>query len=126
MGSVHTVSNEVATHVKKYIRGRKAIVGGDQRWDFCARASLCHVDKKSHYTFPASCTSSGRTRGDIICSNLLVMVTEGVRRPCINANSESALTLSDHAFTNVSLSLYETDCASSGGKYAEKLERTKK
>lgn len=74
-------------HLRQYIGDSAAVVGGDQDWGFCERAGLVHVDNKSHPTWPASCTSTGQGRGDILCSNMHVSRTEQTFLPCFEASA---------------------------------------
>lgn len=103
-GSVHKISNEHNFHIRSYIGNHTAVVAGDQEWGFCERVSLAHVDNAKHNTYPASCTSLGHHRGDIICSNARVRNAERTIHPCTRPWGIDTQ-LSDHAVTYVTLSI---------------------
>jgi hypothetical protein len=88
--------------VKAYIGSSQAVIAGDQDWNFCDRVGLVHVDIKDHATWPASCETPGKHRGDIICSNMRVAQAEKTILPCVTEFG-NIIHLSDHAITTVSL-----------------------
>jgi hypothetical protein len=100
VGSMHTLCGY--EQIKDFIGPRKAVIAGDQDWGFCDRIGLAHVDNKTHTTWPASCTSSGEVRGDIICSNADVAKEEVTVKPCA-ANYGGDIVLGDHSMTFVTL-----------------------
>lgn len=102
LGSVH----KLATHLedaKAYVGSSAAIIAGDQDWDFCSAIGLVHVDERDHHTYPASCSSTGNHRGDIICSNLDVVSKEKTFLPCPTCTFGTRRRVSDHAPTFVTL-----------------------
>jgi hypothetical protein len=101
VGSTHKWSGDGAG-VKTYIGNSQAVIAGDQDWGFCDRVGLTHVDSKDHATWPASCETPGKDRGDIICSNMKVAQAEVTVLPCVTEFG-NIIHLSDHAITTVSL-----------------------
>jgi hypothetical protein len=90
--------------IRQYIGNLPTIIGGDQEWGFCERVGLSHEDDKSPATWPASCTSTGKARGDIICSNMHIDVPEETSVPCLETSVGLRLKIGDHAITYVTLS----------------------
>jgi hypothetical protein len=107
VGSTHTLAKGEAhaARIREYVGTAPAVIAGDQDWEFCGRVGLAHVDDPSHPTWPASCVSDGRMRGDVICSNMEVAEPEQTIRPCVEDAFGLRTTLSDHGITYVSLSL---------------------
>jgi hypothetical protein len=105
VGSTHTLNKgkEYGERIRQYIGTSPAIIAGDQDWQFCDRVGLPHVDDPSHHTWPASCSSNGQRRGDIICSNMEVVEAEKTIRPCSEDEFGIQATLSDHGITYVSV-----------------------
>ena len=103
VGSVHKLDG-YSKEIKKYIGVSPAVIGGGQSWNFCNNVGLVHVDNKAHATYPGSCQSTGKYRGDIICSNLKVVKPEETITPCI-VKFGNKIQISDHSITSVSLSL---------------------
>jgi len=103
VGSTHKLQG-FGDEVRAYIGADTAITAGDQDRGFCGRAGLQSVDNASHPTWPASCTSQGRGRGDNICSNLRVHIPERTVSPCVDRFGLQVL-LSDHAATTVTLAM---------------------
>lgn len=101
IGSIHKLDG-YKDEIKAYINGSKAVIAGDQDWNFCENVGLPHVDNQSHHTWKASCTSLGGHRGDIICSNMGIARDEETMFPCSVQYGNSIL-LSDHAVTHVVL-----------------------
>ena len=88
---------------KDYIGSSSAVIAGDEDARWCSRVGLTNiVSDPSHTTWPASCSSTGRGRGDIICSNMKVVEPEDVILPCVKRYGLDHF-LSDHAFTWVTL-----------------------
>lgn len=103
VGSVHKI-NGYRNEIKEYIGSSPAVIAGDQSWGFCENVALFHVDNKTHATWPASCSTSGSHRGDIICSNMNVLRGEKTIIPC-NTKQGTKISLSDHAISIVVLSI---------------------
>ncbi|KAI9136180.1 hypothetical protein BKA69DRAFT_1105695 [Paraphysoderma sedebokerense] len=90
--------------IKNYIGSTKAVIAGNQAWDFCAGVGLAHVDEELHFTYPASCKGNGSWRSDIICSNANIIKEESTIRPCIEQHGNE-IRLSDHSLTSVVISI---------------------
>jgi hypothetical protein len=111
VGSIHKVFTR-NTQIQNYIGSSKAIVGGDQPWGFCTAIGLQNIGSHSNATWPASCASTGRGRGDILCTNLDVYSSEKILKPCImfpcagNRSNQSCMeiNLSDHALLSINVS----------------------
>lgn len=101
VGSTHKWGGDEAG-VKAYIDDSQAVITGDQDWSFCDRVGLVHVDSRDHATWPASCETPGTARGDIICSNMKVALSEATKLPCV-VEFGNKIQLSDPALTTVSL-----------------------
>ena len=86
------------------------VLAGDQNGQLCQSFGLADLGSRRRkrspdHTFPASCNSNGRKRGDIICSDLpSVHKLQKTQRPCVSWFGE-ATALSDHAFTVATLTL---------------------
>ena len=97
IASIHTLENsEMQQKFKASLMNSthnvKAIVAGDHHQSFCRILGLEQAYDKNINTWPASCTSFGHGRGDIICSNARVVGPEIQFKPCVNGQL-----LSDHA-----------------------------
>merc|ERR1712194_513626 len=94
------MSKAVDDRVGTRARIPAVIMAGDQYWQFCEESRLHHVDARAHATWPASCRSRGKHRGDIICASSYfeVATAEETVEPCW-----CGLPLSDHALTYVGL-----------------------
>ncbi|KAI9136015.1 hypothetical protein BKA69DRAFT_1179247 [Paraphysoderma sedebokerense] len=103
VGSIHKLDG-YKTEIKAYIGSSKAVIAGDQSWDFCESVGLAHVDDKSHFTYPGSCQTSGTSRGDIICSNANIVQAESTVKPCLEQYGVK-IKLSDHSITSVGISI---------------------
>jgi hypothetical protein len=106
IGSTHTLSG-FGAQVRAYINGSDAVTAGDQVTSTCSAFGLEAVDRiqrgrKGTPTWPASCRSTGKGRGDNICSNLHVAVPESAAPPCYDRFGLQA-SLSDHAPTAITL-----------------------
>lgn len=98
IGSIHRIGYGQASRIKKYIKSDPAIVAGDQEGDFCGSIGMQNIiSDKNHFTWRASCSSTGFKRGDNICSNMK-FAQEDVIMPCVNKFGRELL-LSDHSFT---------------------------
>ena len=96
LGNVHTVSAN-ANDILQYIGMSKAIVGGDQNGASCGLWGLQLASTSSTPTWPATCGTYGKGRGDIVCTNVGTYEDETVNRPCLQPNGIN-VTLGDHAF----------------------------
>lgn len=105
LGSVHKVETHKA-EMRAYIGAHRAVVAGDQDWSYCTAVGLKHADSKSHGTYPASCTSTGTHRGDILCSNGAVHQAERTFVPCPQCPFGLSIRTSDHAYTAVTLRVW--------------------
>jgi endonuclease/exonuclease/phosphatase family metal-dependent hydrolase len=76
------------------------ILAGDQSLKLCSALHIPAVDNPKHATWPASCMSPGRIRGDIICSNLVAASPEVTVLPC-----PTGRLISDHAIKVMELQL---------------------
>jgi hypothetical protein len=101
VGSTHKWIGGIA-RLKAYIGASRAFIAGDQDWGFCDRVGLAHVDNKNHATWPASCETPDKHRGDIICSYMKVAQADVTVLPCVTEFG-NIIHLSDHAITTVSL-----------------------
>eukprot|EP00122_Pirum_gemmata_P015169 Pgem_evm1s14173 len=104
IGSIHKLSSpRHVLNIKQKLRNRKAIIAGDQHTSFCDRVSLEKHFNETVATWPASCTTRGRSRGDIMCSNVKRTSTneESVIMPCWNN-----LPLSDHSIISNDYELF--------------------
>jgi len=104
VGATHKLKN-FGDEIRQYIGRSSAIIGGDQDWAFCERVGLRHVDNQSHATWPASCAKTGNNRGDILCSNMNVLVPEQTTVPCLRTTTGISILIGDHAITSVTLQL---------------------
>ena len=106
VGSVHKVRNQDKS-IRKYINQTKAIVAGDQGSKSCAKWGL-GINGKKGYTWPASCDSLGRQRGDNICSNIGSQQrpdrTGLIIKPCVTLGSIHTQ-IGDHAIITSIVSL---------------------
>ncbi|KAI9137665.1 hypothetical protein BKA69DRAFT_1127993 [Paraphysoderma sedebokerense] len=102
VGSVHKLVGYMK-EIRNHIGSSKAVIAGDQSWEFCESVGLAHVDEKSHFTYPGSCESSGTSRADIICSNANIFQAESTIKPCWEQYGVK-IKLSDHSITSVVLS----------------------
>ena len=103
VGSVHKQAHG-HEQVKAYIGNRKAVVAGDEAHQYCDKIGLQNIvsevgGKKQHYTWPASCKSLGKHRGDNICSNMNVRGEEKTTLPCFTQFGYQTK-LGDHALTS--------------------------
>ena len=88
----------------KTLKNSPIIFAGDQNWDFCTSVGLKHADEKSQYTWPATCLSNGKWKGDIICSSMKIADNEHVTKPCVQYEQKSKI-ISDHAILSLSLKM---------------------
>ena len=96
VGNVHKVGSQDLL-ISNYVGSNCAIIGGDQGSKSCEHWGL-HLDSNvSTPTWPASCESSGKGRGDIICTNMKHTGDENVRLPCKRDNGIN-ISLGDHAY----------------------------
>lgn len=96
IGSVHKISG-YEDEVKQYIGKRDAIIAGDQDFAYCGRVGLENIHSNPvQNTWPATCESFGRARGDHICSNMKVVEDEVTTMPCVT-NFGFSTQIGDHA-----------------------------
>lgn len=104
VGTVHKVTGR-DSDIRSFIGLGPAIVAGDQDWRFCKRVGLHHVDDKNDNTWPATCSTFGTGRGDIVCSNSVKYYEYETTLPCVKQQRIPALIqMSDHAFTSITIS----------------------
>lgn len=96
LGNVHKMDSRDGD-VRKYVGSRRTIVGGDQSRPSCARWGLLPTTTSDAPTWPASCGSQGRIRGDNACSNVQTVGAETIGLPCWRLNGVD-VPLGDHAF----------------------------
>ena len=106
IASVHKLQQYVEV-VKEYIGDKDEIVAGDQPGNYCSQIGLKNIVSSiggsgEHNTWPASCETLGRGRGDNICSNMNIVEEEVMRKPCVS-NFSFSTKLGDHALTSVVL-----------------------
>lgn len=109
VGSVHKLQG-YRKDIKRLIGNKKAIVAGDQNSRFCRTIGLKNIisetgGEKMHFTWPASCFSNGKIRGDNICSNVDIEEEEITKRPCIE-NFWTSFSIGDHALTSASFKIH--------------------
>lgn len=96
VGSTHKL-NGYRSEIKDFIQSSPAIIAGDQGSSFCGDVGLAVVrSDTNHFTWPASCTSLGKIRGDNICSNMIALKEEYATNPCVTHNGID-VGLGDHA-----------------------------
>ncbi len=96
VGNVHKVGTQ-DLQISNYVGSNYAIIGGDQGSKSCEHWGL-HLDSNvSTPTWPASCESLGKGRGDIICTNMKHTGEEHFMLPCKRDNGIS-IPLGDHAY----------------------------
>jgi hypothetical protein len=104
VGSLHKVDSEtVFEKIQKYIGGHnhRSIIGGDQSSHIC---ELLHLEELSREnTWPASCDTLGREKGDILCTNF-ASNDSVTMRPCLRSEV-SSIKLSDHGIIKSTLLL---------------------
>lgn len=106
IGSVHKIEN-FHKELKEYIGERNAIVAGDQIGHYCKAIGLENMlstdgEEEKHFTWPASCDSFGRHRGDNMCSNMNMVDDEMATLPC-STNFGFSTKLGDHALISTTL-----------------------
>jgi hypothetical protein len=97
LGSVHKLAQVMYSAAQDYIRnnfGTTVVVGGDQSTSFCKAVGLRHFSTNGTGTWPASCATTGRGEGDIICGSANVVLLE---RPHVLLPCYRNVSLSDHA-----------------------------
>ena len=98
IGSTHKYDGS-REDIIDYIGSSRAIIAGDQSPSLCKDVGLeLILSDKKHYTWPATCNSFGRGRGDNICSNMKIAEKEYTVKPCVTQFGVKIL-LSDHALT---------------------------
>lgn len=104
IGSTHKLDG-FHKEIRNYVHKSPAVIAGDQNAPFCGDVGLENIISDPHYpTWPASCTSFGNHRGDIICSNLDVAGKEFTIKPCLVFNGLN-ISLGDHALTGATFEL---------------------
>ena len=82
-----------------------SIIAGDQTPSKAKDLGLnVIVSNSTHYTWPASCTSFGKARGDNIFSSLEVVEEEYVVKPCSSFFGVN-ISLGDHSLTGATFQL---------------------
>ena len=111
VGSVHKISPGLHTNkLKEYFDKsspiqRGIVVGGDEKNQFCSSVGLDLVGNKEVGTWKADCASNqtGTSRGDIVCSNMRVLVDETIL-PCYRSDEDaSVIQISDHSILKIDL-----------------------
>ncbi len=106
VGSLHKVQDRKTLadlqHFVDSSGGGGTILGGDQSPLPCEQLGL-DVHNFAN-TWPASCSSLGEHRGDLICSNLHKHEDVQTREPCLKLPTGD-VQLSDHAIVSVAFSL---------------------
>lgn len=97
LGAVHKLAQAGYSAVEEYMKKSVAgtvIIGGDQTTTFCSGVGLQQLETNHTATWRASCTTTGRAEGDIICgsANIVLQSRPSVLLPCYQNMS-----LSDHA-----------------------------
>ena len=101
IGSIHKLSGSMFPTVRQYIQTAMQtslvggiVIAGDQNGGICQQVGLAKVSTNGTSTWPASCSSFGRSEGDIMCFNSGTMSVEQaqVLLPC-----SRDVALSDHA-----------------------------
>ena len=100
VGSTHKLSHHSAA-IREHIGPHKAVVAGDDGRGRCKAFGLQNVDDEHVATWPASCSTSGKQRGDNVCSNLDVAKADSVTLPCQQRFGKIEADLSDHAVVSV-------------------------
>eukprot|EP00563_Minutocellus_polymorphus_P007906 CAMPEP_0181025202 /NCGR_PEP_ID=MMETSP1070-20121207/2978_1 /TAXON_ID=265543 /ORGANISM="Minutocellus polymorphus, Strain NH13" /LENGTH=496 /DNA_ID=CAMNT_0023102307 /DNA_START=1236 /DNA_END=2727 /DNA_ORIENTATION=+ len=102
VGSVHKLVG-YEEEVSSYINMSSAIIASDQDSSFCHSVGLqTIVSDSEHHTWPATCSDSGKLRGDNICSNMKVSTKEYTLKPCAR-HFDLEVQLGDHALTGAGL-----------------------
>ena len=104
IGSTHKL-NGSRQDIKEYIQMTPSIIAGDQTPSMAKDLGLnVIVSNSTHYTWPASCTSFGKARGDNIFSSLEVVEEEYVVKPCSSFFGVN-ISLGDHSLTGATFQL---------------------
>lgn len=104
IGSINKLEG-FQTEIQKYIGERSAVVAGDQDGKYCSTIGLQNiVSGRGEKTWPASCSSFGRIRGDNICSNMKIVNDEKSILPCVEQFGFQ-VNMGDHALTSAVLSV---------------------
>jgi len=100
VGSSHKLGGFRSRHVRNYIKDSPAVIAGDEGPGLCKQVGLRLIQSHAkHFTWPASCNSFGKARGDNICSNMKVMEEEYTLKPCVRTKYDINISLGDHAIT---------------------------
>ena len=101
LGNVHTVGqfnvSSNAAAIRAYVGAHPAIVAGDQKSRSCREWGLRPATTSANSTYPASCRTHGRMRGDVACTNVAGYGGERVGLPCSRLGSIETV-LGDHAY----------------------------
>jgi len=104
IGNTHKIDG-FREAINDYINLSPSIIAGDQAPSLCKDVGLKVIQSDPvQNTWPASCTSFGIGRGDIICSNMKVMEKENTIKPCVKPFGLN-ITLGDHALTGAAFAL---------------------
>ena len=117
VGSVHKLNAASSWNkVNEYIHSAssslsssspvKVVIGGDQRPERVPLDKLQLENVGSSHTWPATCTSLGRLRGDtfFVSRPDWKVVDEFVRHPCVSVvNQQFNISLGDHALIGATL-----------------------
>ena len=96
IGSTHKLGG-FREDIKDYIGTANAIIAGDQGPMLCTDVGLDVIGSgENRPTWPASCQSYGVSRGDNICSNMKVDVSEYIVKPCFRQHGMN-ISIGDHA-----------------------------
>lgn len=105
VGSLHKVQDpETLADLKRFIEsgaGAGTILGGDQSSLPCEQLGLAVHNHAN--TWPASCTTLGQHRGDLLCSNLGIRGDAQTHTPCMKLPTGD-VQLSDHAIISATFS----------------------
>ena len=106
VGSIHTLKTHYSS-VKQYIENSPTIIAGDQNVNSRVQTALnltVIATKPIKNTWPASCQGIGHGRGDNIFSNLKLIGSDSVTKPCVSKFGIDIF-LSDHAILGATLEL---------------------
>lgn len=105
VGSIHKLdpTKEMTEEILNYVGNKPTIIAGDQSHSFCSRFELKLVGTLSEHTWPASCSTLGNHKGDIICSNM-TSLGAWTEKPCYHLQIIN-VSLSDHAIIGTEFDL---------------------
>ena len=101
LGNVHSLGqfnvSANAAAIREYVGAHPAIVAGDQNWQSCREWGLRPATTSTNSTWPATCRTHGRMRGDVACTNVAGYGGETIGMPCSRLGGIETQ-LGDHAF----------------------------